>query len=76
MDGALRLDPTNDTLKKQMEKIRPQYERAEKTRISKLDPKEKMKEEGDAWFREANFEKAAVSYTKCLNTINEKVLHF
>lgn len=32
VDGALRLDPTNETLKKQMDKIRPQYEREEKSR--------------------------------------------
>jgi tetratricopeptide (TPR) repeat protein len=32
VDGALRLDPTNEILKKQMDKIRPQYEREEKFR--------------------------------------------
>ena len=32
VDGALRLDPTNETLKKQMDKIRPQYEKEEKFR--------------------------------------------
>ena len=32
VDGALRLDPTNEILKKQMDKIRPQYEREEKSR--------------------------------------------
>lgn len=32
VDGALRLDPTNETLKKQMDKIRPQYEKEEKHR--------------------------------------------
>lgn len=41
--------------------------------VSKLDPLEKVKEEGDAFFKAANFEKAAVSYTKCLNAISEKV---
>ena len=32
VDGALRLDPTNETLKKQMDKIRPQFEKEEKFR--------------------------------------------
>ena len=41
--------------------------------VSKLDPKEKVKEAGDAFFKAANFEKAAVEYTKCLNSISDKV---
>lgn len=41
--------------------------------VSKLDPVEKVKEEGDAFFKAANFEKAAVSYTKCLSAISDKV---
>lgn len=41
--------------------------------VSKLDPKEKMKEAGDVFFKAANFEKAAVEYTKCLNSISDKV---
>ena len=32
-----------------------------------------MKEAGDAFFKAANFEKAAVEYTKCLNSISDKV---
>ena len=32
-----------------------------------------MKEAGDAFFKAANFEKAAVEYTKCLNSITDKV---
>ena len=32
VDGALRLDPTNEILKKQMDKIRPQWEKQEKHR--------------------------------------------
>jgi hypothetical protein len=41
--------------------------------VSKLDPVEKVKEEGDAFFKAANFEKAAVAYTKCLSAISDKV---
>ena len=46
LEGALRLDPTNDTLNTLMGKVKPQYEKLEKQRISNLDPKEKVKEEG------------------------------
>ena len=30
VDSALRLDPTNDSLKRMMDRIKPKYERAEK----------------------------------------------
>lgn len=72
VDQALRLDPTNETLKRMMERIKPKYERAEKARVSTLDPKERMKEEGDNFFKSAQFEKAIVSYTKCLAAISDK----
>jgi tetratricopeptide (TPR) repeat protein len=73
VDNALRLDPTNSTLNNMMNRIRPQYERAEKARIATLDPKERMKEEGDKYFKDAAFEKAIESYTKCLAAIPDKV---
>jgi tetratricopeptide (TPR) repeat protein len=73
VDSALRLDPTNSTLNNMMNRIRPQYERAEKARIATLDPKERMKEEGDKYFKDASFEKAIESYTKCLQAITDKV---
>lgn len=72
LEGALRLDPTNDTLNTLMGKVKPQYEKLEKQRISNLDPKEKVKEEGDAFFKAANFEKAIASYTKCIDSITDK----
>jgi stress-induced-phosphoprotein 1 len=72
VDSALRLDPTSDILKKMMDRIKPKYERAEKARISTLDPKERLKEEGDTFFKNAQFEKAIDSYTKCLNAIPNK----
>jgi tetratricopeptide (TPR) repeat protein len=73
VDTALRLDPTNTELNNLMNKIRPLYEKAEKQRHSKLDPKEKIKEEGDTFFKAANFESAIKSYTKCLDAISDKV---
>lgn len=73
IDNALRLDPTNDTLNKMMNRVRPMYERAEKQRVAKLDPTERMKEEGDNQFKNAQFEEAIKTYTKCLDSIRDKV---
>lgn len=73
VDAALRLDPTNKTLARLMDRARPLYERAEKQRHANLDPKERIKEEGDTLFKEAKFELAIKSYTKCLDSISDKV---
>jgi len=72
VDAGLRLDPTNKTLNSLMDRIRPKYERSEKQRVASLDPKEKVKEQGDAFFKAANFEQAIKSYTKCLDSISDK----
>ena len=73
IDAAMRLDPTNETLKSMMERVRPKFERAEKARVSTLDPRERLKEEGDNHFKNAQFEKAVQSYTKCLAAVPDKV---
>jgi tetratricopeptide (TPR) repeat protein len=73
LDGGLRLDPTNKDLNRLMEKVRPMYEKSEKQRISSLDPKERIKEEGDALFKAAKFEEAIKVYTRCLDSISDKV---
>jgi stress-induced-phosphoprotein 1 len=72
VDSALRLDPTNAKLNRLMDKVRPLFERAEKQRFASLDPKEKIKEEGDTFFKAANFESAIKSYTRCLDSISDK----
>lgn len=71
-DSALRLDPTNDALSRLMGRIRPAYERAEKNRLAGLDKKERMKEEGDSKFKNADFEGAIEAYTKALDYITDK----
>jgi stress-induced-phosphoprotein 1 len=71
VDGALRLDPNNPTLNKLMEEIKPKYERAEKQRVAGLDRTERMKEEGDNFFKAAQFENAIKSYTDCLNALRD-----
>jgi stress-induced-phosphoprotein 1 len=72
LDAALRLDPQNDTLNRMMNKVKPMYERAEKQRVSSLDPSERVKEEGDSKFKNADFEGAIKSYTRCLDNIRDK----
>jgi len=72
-DAGLRLDPTNADLNKLMDRVRPLYERSEKKRLAGLDPKEKMKEEGDALFKSAKFEEAIRAYTRCLDAMSDKV---
>jgi len=72
VDNALRLDPTNANLSRLMDKVRPLYERAEKQRVSTLDPSEKIKEQGDTQFKNAEFENAIKSYTKCLDGMRDK----
>ena len=75
-DAALRLDPNNKKLNLLMDKIRPLYEKSEKQRFASLDPKERIKEEGDTFFKNANFESAIKSYTRCLDSISDKVSLF
>jgi len=72
VDQAQRLDPTNTKLKSLMDTIRPKYERLEKERISSLNPSEVIKEDGDKKFKNAEFEAALKSYTKCLDSITDK----
>ena len=72
-DAGLRLEPNNATLVRLMDRIRPQYERAEKQRVASLDPKERMKEEGDNLFKAAKFEEAIKAYTRCIDSISDKV---
>jgi len=72
VDAGLRLDPTSSKLNSLMNKVRPMFERFEKSRVSTLDRKERMKEEGDTKFKNADFEGAIQSYTKCLDMIPDK----
>eukprot|EP01040_Poterioochromonas_malhamensis_P000743 gene743-793_t len=72
VDSGLRLDPHNRDLNRLMDRVRPLYERAEKQRLASLDPKERLKEEGDALFKAAKFEEAIKTYTRCLDSISDK----
>jgi len=72
IEAGLRLDPNNSDLNRLMDRARPLYERAEKARLANLDPKERMKEEGDTLFKAAKFEEAIRAYTRALDSISEK----
>jgi lipopolysaccharide biosynthesis regulator YciM len=73
VDNALRLDPTNDRLNAMMARVKPAHEGSEKTRLAGLDPNERIKEEGDNHYKNAHFEMAVQSYTRCLERISDKV---
>jgi hypothetical protein len=75
IDGGLRLDPTNTSLNTLMNKVRPMFEKFEKSRVSTMDKKERMKEDGDTKFKNADFEGAIQSYTKCLDMVTDKVIY-
>lgn len=72
IDAGLRLDSQNAALNRMMDRVRPQYERAEKQRVASLDPSERIKEDGDSKFKNADFEGAIKSYTRCLDNIRDK----
>lgn len=68
LEAALRLDPSNDQLNKMMANVKPAYERAEKSRISGLDPVEAIKEKGDNLYKASNFEGAITQYTRAIKS--------
>lgn len=72
LEVGLRLDPNNVDLNKKMDIVRPRYERLEKERVANLDPREKIKEQGDKEFKEAKFEQAIKTYTRCLDQLSDK----
>jgi len=73
VDAGLRLDPNSKKLNALMDKVRPLHEKAEKHRFANLDPKERVKEQGDECFKAAKFEEAIKHYSKCLDSISDKV---
>lgn len=73
VDTALRLDPNNKKLNSLRDRVQPLYERAEKARKANLDPKERQKEIADGLYKEAKFEEAVKAYSRCLDSISDKV---
>jgi len=71
-DSGLALDGGNDTLTALKKQVEPKFAKEEKTRVGKLSKTEKLKEEGDTYYKAANFELAIESYTKCLDALGDK----
>mmetsp|Transcript_24053 Transcript_24053/g.26955 ORF Transcript_24053/g.26955 Transcript_24053/m.26955 type:complete len:326 (+) Transcript_24053:201-1178(+) len=69
LDFASRLDAGNPDITRMMSKVKPKYDVMERKRKSGLSPVEKFKEQGDASYKNANFEVAIEHYTKCLNQL-------
>lgn len=73
VDNALKLDPLNEKLKRLVTRIKPLHDRSEKARVSTLDPTERIKEEGDNFYKASQFEKAISSYTRAIDAMKDKV---
>jgi len=69
LDFASRLDAGNTDITRMMSKVKPKYDSMERKRKSGLSPIERYKEQGDASYKNANFEDAIEHYTKCLNQL-------
>lgn len=72
LDFASRLDAGNPDIERMMKKVKPKYESMEKKRKAGLSPVEKYKEQGDASYKQANFEEAVGHYSKCLDQLQNE----
>jgi len=72
LDFASRLDAGNTDIVRMMSKVQPKYDAMERKRKATLSPVEKYKEQGDAKYKNANFEDAIEYYSKCLNQLQNE----
>lgn len=72
LDFASRLDAGNADIDRMMSKVKPKFDAMERKRKSNLTPVEKFKEQGDASYKNANFEDAIGHYTKCLDLLESR----
>jgi len=72
LDFASRLDAGNSDIVRMMSKVQPKYDAIERKRKASLSPVEKYKEQGDAKYKNANFEQAIEHYTKCLTQLQNE----
>merc|ERR1719198_1114169 len=72
IDSGLKLDAGNKRLCDLQKQVQPQFEKAEKMRLSGMTKNERFKEAGDKAFKEAQFETAIEQYTKSLEATNDK----
>mmetsp|Transcript_5378 Transcript_5378/g.11327 ORF Transcript_5378/g.11327 Transcript_5378/m.11327 type:complete len:326 (+) Transcript_5378:163-1140(+) len=72
LDLASRLDAGSPDIQRMMAKVKPKFDAMEKKRKAGLSPVEKFKEQGDASYKNANFEDAVGHYTKCLDQLQSE----
>jgi len=72
LDLASRLDAGNSDIERMMSKVKPKFDAMEKKRKANLTPVEKFKEQGDASYKNANFEDAVGHYTKCIEQLQSQ----
>jgi len=72
LDLASRLDAGNPIIDRMMSKVKPKFDAMERKRKANLTPVEKFKEQGDASYKNANFEEAVTHYTKCLDQLQSQ----
>ena len=72
LDFASRLDAGNADIERMMAKIKPKFDAMERKRKANMTPTEKFKEQGDASYKNANFEEAVTHYTKCLDQLQSQ----
>mmetsp|Transcript_5434 Transcript_5434/g.7116 ORF Transcript_5434/g.7116 Transcript_5434/m.7116 type:complete len:325 (+) Transcript_5434:153-1127(+) len=67
LDLASRLDAGNPEIERMMSKVKPKWEKMEKSRRAKISGPELHKEKGDDLYKNAQFETAIEEYTKCID---------
>eukprot|EP00903_Cladosiphon_okamuranus_P005515 g5494.t2 len=72
VDAGMRLDAGNSDLKAVMDRAKPKFEAAERSRKSGLSSTELLKEKGDDFYKKASFEDAIAKYTECLDSLPDK----
>jgi stress-induced-phosphoprotein 1 len=76
IESGLRIDAGNAALVALKGKVQPLWEQKERARKAGLSPVEKMKEEGDALYKDANFEAAIAQYSKTLDKMDDQTSDF
>jgi stress-induced-phosphoprotein 1 len=72
LELASRLDAGNVKIKALESKIKPVWDRQEKSRKAKLSGPELYKEKGDQAYKNAQFEAAITDYSKCLDNLEKQ----
>lgn len=72
VEAGMRVDAGNRDLQAVLDRAKPKFEAAERSRRSGLSKTELLKEKGDDFYKQASFENAIVKYTECLDNLPNK----